>query len=260
MRVLLDARRAGWRCRPGRAARRAARWACLLATCRVWRRSTSPIWRADGEQRVERRHRILEDHRDLLAADPLRSVRVGAVTSDSPFQRTSPPVIRPGSSIRPEQRLRGDALARARSRRRRRASRRGRREAHAADGLHHAAAGEELDVSARPRAAVVAAAQVGRRASVQSVSLGGHAPGLRCRCAAGGEALLALVRVGGDAQPAAEQVDGEHGEAISRARVDDQPPVAEQFVVAGAGDVEAPGRRPGTGCRGRGRTAPPRRG
>ena len=44
-----------------------------------------------------------------------------------------------------------------------------------------------------------------------------------------------------DAQPAAEQVDGEHGEAEQETGIDDQPLVAEQLVVAGAADVEAPG-------------------
>ena len=33
------------------------------------RRIASAIWLADGEDRVERGHRLLEDHRDLLAAD-----------------------------------------------------------------------------------------------------------------------------------------------------------------------------------------------
>ena len=56
---------------------------------------------ADGEHRVERRHRVLEDHGDLAAAD--RSTVAAALpwTNDSPFQRTSPPTIRPGSSIIP---------------------------------------------------------------------------------------------------------------------------------------------------------------
>ena len=75
-----------------------------------WRRSTSPIWPPDGEHRVQRGHRLLEDHRDPPPAHaPAPSGRAGP---------RRPSRARPLTCARrpqqAEQRHRGHALAAAR--------------------------------------------------------------------------------------------------------------------------------------------------
>ena len=168
---------------------------------------------ADGEQRVERRHRVLEDHRDLLAAHS-RSVSSASCTSDSPFQRTSPPVILPGQLDQPEQRLGGDALAGAAlaDEAERLAAVEWKR--HAAHGLHDTAPREEIDVQVldleQRRGRRVDGTCALDLAGVES-SLTARRPALAWKLDANRFSRSCGSSI--DPQPAAQQVDGEHGEA-----------------------------------------------
>ena len=75
---------------------------------------------ADRVDRVERGHRLLEDHRDLVAADRRASGARRRVVRSSPSSRIAPPAIRPdGLRDEPHDRQRGHATCRSRSRRRR---------------------------------------------------------------------------------------------------------------------------------------------
>ena len=57
---------------------------------------------ADGQHRVERGHRLLEDHRDLVAADLAHLAPRSAPSRSRPSNRIAPPTMRPG----------GDAISR----------------------------------------------------------------------------------------------------------------------------------------------------
>ena len=85
-------------------ARRAARPpACgrRRAPCRRARVSTSIDLVADGEDRVERAHRVLEDHRDLTAADPAQLALAQLRARSRPSSRIPPPSTAPGSGTSP---------------------------------------------------------------------------------------------------------------------------------------------------------------
>ena len=70
---------------------------------------------AHREHRVERGHRLLEDHRDLGRRGPRASRRSGSASRSRPRNCISPPTTRPGGSrTRPQDRQRGDRLAGAR--------------------------------------------------------------------------------------------------------------------------------------------------
>ena len=66
-------------------------------------RATSPLVQpdrladlvADREDRVQRGHRLLKDHRDLVAADA-RISRSESASRSRPWKRIAPPTIRPG--------------------------------------------------------------------------------------------------------------------------------------------------------------------
>ena len=69
---------------------------------------------ADRQQRVERGHRLLEDHRDLVAADVLHLALRSSSSRLTPSKRIAPPTMRPGGfGDQPQDRQRGDALAAA---------------------------------------------------------------------------------------------------------------------------------------------------
>ena len=98
--------------RPGRAARPRAVSACALsiAEVRLERLADLP---ADRQHRVQRGHRVLEDHRDLAAADRAQLlVRQREQVAAAEHRRA----LRDAAVARqdPEQRERGDALAAAR--------------------------------------------------------------------------------------------------------------------------------------------------
>ena len=112
-----------------------------------WRRSTSTIWLPTvntGSSDVIGSWNTIAISRPRIRSI-VRRTR-GPWTSDSPFQRTSPPTISAGQLDHPEQRLGGDALARAgladESERLALAD----READVADGVDGAAPGEEVDL------------------------------------------------------------------------------------------------------------------
>ena len=111
-------------CRRARASRSRAPQRLLAARRPGAARTASAICSPTGEDRVQRGHRLLEDHRDLVAADLLAArARDSSVSS-----RPSKTILLPGS-IRPRlveqahDRERGDATCRCPTRRRRRASR-----------------------------------------------------------------------------------------------------------------------------------------
>ena len=64
----------------------------------------------DRQRRVERRHRILEDHRDLRGRGRPRSSRCEQLVRSRPSKRIAPPTIRRGRSEQAHDRERGDGL------------------------------------------------------------------------------------------------------------------------------------------------------
>ena len=63
--------------------------------------------------RVQRRHRVLEDHRDVVAADLAQPARAGIVSRSSPLKSASPVVIVFCVGVQAHDRQAGHALARA---------------------------------------------------------------------------------------------------------------------------------------------------
>ncbi len=203
-----------------------------LRSCPRWRRSTSAICVPTREQRVERGHRVLEDHRDLVAADALASVASASPwTSDSPFQRMSPPVILPGSSISPINGLGGDALARAGLADEAERLAAGDREADVAHRLDDAAAGEER----RPSRWSTSSSGRVEAGDVQPLRVVrcDRSCALPCRCRADRRARRSASRApagrGSTRSQLATRLTDEHGEAEQQMPgIDDQPPGAEQ--------------------------------
>ena len=126
---------------------------------------------ADGEHRVERRHRVLEDHRDLAAADPLDRRRGVAVDERLALPAHVAADDPAGQLDHPEQGLGGDALARAGLADEAEGLAPADREADVADGVHGAPPGDEVDLQ-------VVDLEHGRR---QPIAAG---RGLRRRCRA----------------------------------------------------------------------------
>ena len=94
---------------------------------------------------IERGHRLLEDHRDLVAAHRRASRASVSASRSRPSKRIGPPTMRPGGDgDQPQDRQRRDALAAARlaDDRQRLAGRD--RERHAVDRAHDAVAREEM--------------------------------------------------------------------------------------------------------------------
>ena len=72
----------------------------LVAPMVCVRRQRLDHLRVDPQDRIQRHHRILEDHRDPVAADRAQSAGT-ALTRSSPSKRIRPAAIRPGGSISP---------------------------------------------------------------------------------------------------------------------------------------------------------------
>ena len=56
--------------------------------------------RVDAQDRIQRHHRVLEDHRDAAAAQGAH-LALGQLVRSAPCSRIEPPAIRPGGSTRP---------------------------------------------------------------------------------------------------------------------------------------------------------------
>ena len=125
---------------------------------------------ADGEHRVERGHRVLEDHRDLAAADLAQLLRRSSLSSSLPVEaRPSPRPATPPLGQQPEDGQRGDALAAARLADQPERLARLDVEADAVDGVDRSPA---------------AAPEPTRRSLTDSRSASGLAPSEGCRAAA----------------------------------------------------------------------------
>ena len=101
--------------------------------------------RADAVHRVQRRHRVLEDHRDLLAADPRSSSSLAVISSCPrrwavPLKRAFGERVRPMSVIAVTDLPEPDSPTTAST------SPGLQRERHAVDGVHDAVLGAELDL------------------------------------------------------------------------------------------------------------------
>ena len=165
---------------------------------------------ADGEHRVERGHRLLEDHRDLVAADGAHLALVDSVSRSRPSKRIEPPAIRPAASgsrrridsavtLLPQPRLADDAqrLARAARRRTRRRPRARRRR-----GVNETAGRRS---------------EIGSREPLRCPGRGGG------RCVIVPQSRLRHARVERVAQAVAQQVDRQHGDRQEDAGEEDDP-------------------------------------
>ena len=187
VRIVVEPRARRRGCRRGRAAPSRAGAARLVARAAVCATRLSSICSADGEHRVQRRHRLLEDHRDLAAAH-VAQARLGHRQRSRPCQLT-----RPATPWRwaqqAQDRAQGHALARAGFADEAQHLARPHGEVDAVDGAHRAARRGEGD-AAGPR----------RRASGSAV----------------GASSLHVQQVGeavaGEAEAEAAEHDGEAGE------------------------------------------------
>ena len=107
-------------------------------------RSTSPIWRPTSEDGVERRHRLLEHERDLLAADPPQ-LASGTRSRSSPSKRALPEILAPrkaaaAATTAPSRSCRSPTRRRARAPHPRCSV-----ERHPVDGVHGPVVGAEAD-------------------------------------------------------------------------------------------------------------------
>ena len=95
-----DSRRAARRgirdARPGRAARPRAAAPRRGRQSRVQPQRLGDLL-ADVQHRVERRHRLLEDHRDLVAAHAARIAASASVSEVAAVERIAPPAMRPAA-------------------------------------------------------------------------------------------------------------------------------------------------------------------
>ena len=133
------------------------------------RRSTSRDLVADREDRVERRHRLLEDERDLAPADAAQMRVAGAASRSTPVEAARAARRRASRGSSREQRHRGDALAAARLADDAEHLARREREREPVDGVHGAVVGleahrEVADVEQR-LIAVVRGSRTSRRPS-----------------------------------------------------------------------------------------------
>ena len=109
---------------------------------------------ADPVDRVERGHRVLEDHRDLGAAHLLQLALARRRAAPARAAAPSPRSSRSRERDQPHDRLRGDALARARLADDRQHLARLELEGDAVDRLHVAVFGGEADAQVLTRAAL----------------------------------------------------------------------------------------------------------
>ena len=111
---------------------------------RLMRFQGEPDLRADGQHRVQRHHRVLEDHRDLLAAD-FSQFGGGETDEFAPFQLDRGACFDAAGRIdQADDREAGDALARAGFADEAHHLAALQREGDAVDRLHHAGAGVEI--------------------------------------------------------------------------------------------------------------------
>jgi hypothetical protein len=113
-------------------------------------RMVSTSWARDAQHRIERRHRVLEHHRDAVAAQRAQLIRAHR-EHVAPLEGDFPPDDPGGLLQQPHQRERRDALAGTRlaDNAQRLAGRD--RERDAIDGAHDAGIGEELQCASRAR-------------------------------------------------------------------------------------------------------------
>ena len=104
----------------------------------------SASWRAILQDRIERRHRVLEHHGDAVAAHLAQLLGGHRRRRRGPGTGSAPPTMRAGSSSSRISDKRGDALARAGFADDAERLAGGDREADAIDGAHDAFIGEEL--------------------------------------------------------------------------------------------------------------------
>ena len=87
-------RRSGSEMRDRLRGRRRAACARLARPDRRWARIASVSWRPIDEHRIERGHRLLEDHRDVGAADLAHLGARASRSSSRPSRRDRPPAMR----------------------------------------------------------------------------------------------------------------------------------------------------------------------
>ena len=107
--------------------------------------------RLDAQHRIERHHRVLENHRDALAAERAQRAPPAAARGPRPRSRMRPPTMRPGGSTRPMIEKPVTDLPQPDSPTRPSTSPRVDREAHAVDRLHDAGAREEMGLQVLDR-------------------------------------------------------------------------------------------------------------
>ena len=145
VRIVVDARVGVRECPPARAARSRGR-APRSCRARSWTWIASHDLRPDRVDRVQRRHRILEDHRHLVAADLLQLALVHRRGRRGPCNEHFALEARVAVARQPEERHRRDALARARLADDPEHLAALELEADAVDGLDDAVLGRELDL------------------------------------------------------------------------------------------------------------------
>ena len=184
--------------------------------------------RADGHHRIERAHRLLEDHRDVAAADVRHALRAAA-TAD---------------------RCRRSGCARCTV---------------ALSGSSRRIDSEVTDLpepdsptmpTLSPAATVKLTSSTTRTDADARVAPGRRRTGPRPRARL---ALIASFRVEHVAHGIADEIEGQHDDGDRRTGRDHGPGRTEQVVQAVADDV-APARMRRPACRGRGSSATPRGG
>ena len=143
VRIGASGARRGSGCRPCRAhrARGARASACETCACALHRLDHL---RVDAQHRIERHHRVLEDHRDAVAAQRRACRARDSFARSWPWYRIAPPTMRPGGSTRPRIEKPVTVLPEPDSPTRPSTCPRATRERHVVHRLHHAGAGEEM--------------------------------------------------------------------------------------------------------------------
>ena len=185
----------------------------------------SAICLPDGHRRVQRRHRVLEDHPDLVAADLAHARVVAAPARSGPPSRIWPPAMCAAGRQQPHDRHRRSSSCRSRTRRPGRAPRRVHREAHAVDRVHGGPL--QPDLGRADRRFRAPAPQVDFRPALGALWLSAS------RCSRTSNSVTQRVT------DEVERDDDEHDQQSGRV---DQPPVARRDVVGAVGEHAAPGR------------------
>ena len=187
-------------------------------TRRVWMRNISPIWSPMPAKRVQRRHRLLEDHADRGRRGCRRIAASGMASRSSPSSRRLPPATAMPGGQQAHDGARRASTCPSRSRRPRRGS--------------------------RPRSSVretSCSAKSAGRPRAAGGPRGPRSPARRSR-----PALQPRVQRVVQALP--DERDGEHGEQDRDARDGRDVPLRPQHAAAGPDEV-APGGDVGVGQR-----------